>query len=173
MFRQLFIPGWVLVLFAANVSADDKTTAVEQPILKLFVGFWKSEGDLKSANGGDGFRMKEEWTAKLNEDGELVIEGSRVLNDGAPEKFRWSMFHNPTTDLLEAVHMDPNDPASAMRFEGTATIDPPVLELRSGDSLIRFAFKGEHSSLIDTEVSLCNESGEVDLAGTVHHKKER
>lgn len=160
-----------LAFLVAVAHADDKARENQTRGLKRFVGAWKSEGELKSQKTGDILKITEEWTGKLGDDGELVIEGTRALNAAAPDPFRWNMNFNPSTELLEAVHLNPNDPAGAMRFEGNGTLDPPVLELRSGDSIIRFTFKGDALDQIHTEVTLCNEAGEPDLVGTVDHKK--
>ena len=60
----------------------------------------------------------------------MLIEGTREIGDSGPQKYRWTITHNPTTDLFEAVQVNPEDQQNAIRFEGNLTGEPPHLELK-------------------------------------------
>jgi hypothetical protein len=166
----------VLILCATSLPAEDKSKLGEHPFFKHLVGSWKSKGELKSADGSI-VKITEEWTCKVNDEGELIIEGTRDINDGGPQRYRWSITHNSTTDLYEAVQANPDDQQNAIRFEGSVTGTPPVLELKAqfgnggGSATVTDTFTGEGHDSFDTKVVLAKDSGDPNLEGTIKNER--
>jgi hypothetical protein len=165
-----------LGLCVASLPAEDKSKLGEHPFFKHFVGSWKSSGELKAADGNT-VKIVEEWTCKVNETGELVIDGTRDINDQGPQKYRWSITHNPTTDLYEAVQGNPDDNQNAMRFEGNVSGTPAVFELKSqfgnggGSATVTDTFTGDGYDAFDTKIVLANDSGVTTLEGVMKNER--
>lgn len=173
---RLLLPV-LFVCCAAAALADDKSKFSEHAFFKHFVGSWKSSGELKGADGNT-VKIVEEWTCKISDEGELVIEGTRDINDQGPTKYRWNITHNPTTDLFEAVQvLDTNNPQNTLRFEGTVTGDPPVLELKAqfgnggGSATVTDTFTGSGHDAFDTKIVLLKDNGDTNLEGTVKNER--
>lgn len=166
----------LLIVCVATLHAAEPAKFSEHPFFKHFVGSWKSAGDLKGADGNT-ITVTEEWTCKISDEGELVIEGTRQFNAGDVQRYRWSISHNPTTDLYEAVQSNPDDQANSMRFEGSVTGEPPVLELKGqfgnggGSATVTDTFTGEGYDTFDTKVVLLKDDGEVNLEGTIKNER--
>ncbi len=166
-------------LFSAMLMAQDNTNATklsEHPFFKSFIGTWKAEGDLKGADGNI-VSVKEEWTGKVSEEGELVIEGTRDINSGGPQKYQWTITHNATTDLYEAVLSNPDDPAHPLRFEGSLTGEPAVLELKAqvgngGTINVTDTFIGDDHKVFETKVVFVGDTGTVTMEGTLKNEKQ-
>jgi hypothetical protein len=161
----------------ASLFADEKAKFSEHPFFKHFVGSWKSEGELKSADGNT-VKIAEEWTCKISDEGGLVIEGSRSINEQLPSKYEWTITHNPTTDLYEAVQvLDKNNPENTLRFEGSITGEPPVLELKSqfgnggGSATVTDTFTGEGHDTFESKIVLLKDNGDPNLEGTLKNER--
>jgi hypothetical protein len=173
--NRIFIVA--LALLGASVSAQEKAKFSEHPFFKHLVGSWKSEGDLKSADGNT-VTIVEEWTCTASDEGELLIEGSRSLNGQEPSQYEWKITHNPTTDLYEAIQvLDKNDPGNTLRFEGSVTGEPPVLELKSqfgnggGSATVTDSFTGEGHDTFESKIVLLKDNGDPNLEGTLKNKR--
>jgi hypothetical protein len=166
----------LLAFFTSALPAADTAKFSEHPFFKHFVGSWKSAGELK---GGDGnvIKITEEWVCTIDDEGGLLIEGTRQFNDGDVQKYRWNITHNSNTDLYEAVQTNLDDQANSMRFEGSVTGEPPVLELKGqfgnggGSATVTDSFTGEGHNTIDTKVVLLKDDGEVNLEGTIKNER--
>lgn len=160
-----------------DLTADGKPKLSEHAFFKHLIGEWKAEGELKSTSDGNTIKIKQEWAGKTSDEGELIIEGTRIVNDGEVQKYRWTITHNPTTDLFEAVQLNPDDAANAIRFEGTVTGTPPALELRAqfgnggGSLTITDTFTGEGHDLLETKVVALNDAGGINLEGVIKNKR--
>ena len=147
----------------------------DHSFFKHFIGSWKAGGDLKGADGNI-VTVKEEWTGKLGDDGGLVIEGTRDINNGDPQKYCWTITHNATTDLFEAVLSNPDDPGHPLRFEGSITGEPAVLELKAqvgngGTINVTDTFLGEDHRSFETKVVFIGDTGNVTLEGTLKNER--
>ncbi len=148
----------------------------DHPFFKHFVGSWKSAGELKGADGNV-VKITEEWTCKISDEGELVIEGTRQMNDGDVQKYRWSITHNPTTDLYEATLANPEDQQNALHWEGNLTGDPPMLELKTqfgnggGSATVTDSFSGTGHDTFETKVVLLKDNGDPNLEGTIKNER--
>lgn len=168
----------LLALAACPAPAQDKAKLVEHPFFRALVGEWKSAGELKGADGNV-VKVTEEWVGKVSDEGELVIEGTRTVNDNPPSKYRWVITHNPTTDLYEAVQSDVENPQNALRFEGNVTGEPAVLELKAqfsgggGGVTVTDTFMGEDKKVLETRVVFLKDSGEVNLEGTIRNERAK
>lgn len=166
----------LLILSCAALHGAEPAKFSEHPFFKHFVGSWKSAGELKGADGNT-ITVTEAWTCKISDEGELVIEGTRQFNAGDVQRYRWSISHNPTTDLYEAVQSSLDDPQNSMRFEGSVTGDPPVLELKGqfgnggGSATVTDSFTGGGYDTFDTKVVLRKDDGEVNLEGTIKNER--
>lgn len=167
------------VLFSLSgtcLPAQDKAKLVEHPFFKALIGEWKAAGELKGADGNV-VKISEEWVGKVSDEGELVIEGSRTVNDNPPQKYRWAITHNPTTDLYEAVQTDVDNPKNAVRFEGNVTGEPAVLELKAqfgnggGSVTVTDTFSGADTKVLETKVVFLKDTGEVNLEGTIKNER--
>ena len=174
LFRCLSLVS--LMLCAVRLPAADKPMFSEHPFFKHFIGSWKSAGELKAADGNI-IKITEEWICKISDEGELLIEGTREVGDSGPQKYRWTITHNPTTDLFEAVQSNPDDQQNAIRFEGNLTGDPPRLELKGqfgnggGSVSVTDSFTGEGHDVFDTKVVLLKDNGDTNLEGTLKNER--
>jgi hypothetical protein len=166
----------VVLLMLCAVSAADSPKFSEHPFFKHFIGSWKSAGDLKAADGNI-IKITEEWSCKISDEGELLIEGTRVIADNPPQKYLWRITHNPTTDLFEAVQTNPDDPSGTIRFEGNLTGEPPHLELKGdfgnggGSVAVTDTFTGEGHDAFDTRIVLLKDNGDTNLEGTLKNER--
>lgn len=164
----------LLVSVATKAFSQEKAKFTDHPFFKHLIGSWKGKGELKAADGNL-LKIVEEWTCKVSDEGELVIEGTRVVNDNAErEKFRWSITHNPSTDLYEATHVDAQN---SIRFEGTIIGEPLVFELKAqlgnggGSATVTDSFTGGGHDAFDTKVMILSDSGNTNLEGTIKHER--
>lgn len=175
--RSPFLTGLLLLLAGSvMVFSQDKAKLTEHPFFKHKIGNWKSTGQLTSATSPDVIKITQEWTARFSGEGEFIIEGTRAINDGAPHRYQWIIGYNPTTDLLEARHLDPDQPGDAVRFEGTVTKEPLGMELRgqlsgSGTMTVTEVFKDGDHDTIECRVAFLNESGDTNTSGTLIHRR--
>jgi hypothetical protein len=159
-----------------SLVAEDKSKFADHPFFKHLVGSWKSEGDLKGTDGKP-IKITQEWMCKVSDEGGVVIEGSRSVNDGALlQKYRWNITHNPTTDLYEAVQMDAESQQNSIRFEGTFGGTTATLELKAemangGTATITDSFTGEGHDTFESKILVTNVKGDTTLEGTL--KSER
>jgi hypothetical protein len=170
------LPLVLLILCAVHLSAADSEKFSEHPFFKHFVGTWKAAGELKAADGNI-IKITEEWNCKISDEGELLIEGTRVIADNPPQKYRWTITHNPTTDLFEAVQVNPEDQQNAIRFEGNLSGDPPQLELKGqfgnggGSVAVTDTFTGEGHDAFETKIVLLKDNGDTNLEGTLKNER--
>lgn len=173
-----FVPSVTITLVATCLSLYSEVSSIklsEHPFFKHFIGSWKAGGDLKAADGNI-VTVKEEWTGKISDEGELIIEGTRDINSGGPQKYQWTITHNATTDLFEAVLSNPDDSAHPLRFEGSLTGEPAVLELKAqvgngGTINVTDAFVGEDHRTFETKVVFVGDTGNITLEGTLKNEK--
>lgn len=167
----------LLALVVPPLFSQEKSKITGHPFFKHLAGEWKTEGELKSETNDNTVKIKEEWAGKVSDEGEFIIEGTRVTNDSEPQKFRWTITHNLTTDLYEAVQVNPDDAANAIRFEGTIMESPLALELRAqfgnggGSATVTDTFTAEDHSILTTKVVLLNDAGGTNLEGTLTSKR--
>ena len=163
----------VLFLAAFPCLAGPKTNFATHPFFKQFVGSWKGSGELKGTQDGNTLKVEQEWTCKVSDEGELIVDGFRTVT-GLAEKqpYKWSFTHNPTTDLYEVVLSNPGQDQNAIRFEGTLTGDPLVLELKAqfgnggGSMFVTDSFNAA-GDVMEGKVVFYNDSGGINLEGVI------
>jgi hypothetical protein len=172
--RSAVLASFFLTTFSLGGADGPKLS--EHPFFKHLVGSWKTAGELKGADGNV-VKVKQEWTCKILDERELLIEGTRSFNDGAPDKYRWSITHNATTDMYEAVLSNPEDQSNSLRFEGNVTGDPPICEFKAqfgnggGSAVVTDSFTGGGYDAFDTKVVLTKDNGDPNLEGTIKNER--
>lgn len=161
----------LMSLAGGRAMAEDKFDFKSHFFLKHMLGEWVTEGDLKSADGNV-IKLKEEWKAEVLGDNTLVIEGRRQLNDDS-QKYKWTITHNPATDLFEAAHRFSEDNPETQRFEINFSEAEMKMEmtgfLGSGNAkaVIVDTFSGDDRDTFKGEVTLTDDSGGTTLSGTL------
>jgi hypothetical protein len=166
--------AWV-VLFVAVWSgwSEEPKDLAKHFMLKHYIGSWEAEGTLKNKDGQD-ITLTESWSGKVDGPGAFCIEGSRTLN-GDTQSFKWTITHNPATDSFEAILLGQD--GNQLRFEAQFSEADVTLELKAvtgngdGAVTVKEKFDGEGKDVIESEITVRGDDGQMTLQGTISHKR--
>jgi len=161
----------MFLLPAAPKAADLSS----HPVIKLYLGKWTAEGELKGQDGSI-ITVSQTWEGRADGENAFLIQGSRTVN-GETQSYSWRITHNAATDLIEATLIGQD--GNTIRFEAQASEATSTLELKavtgSGMSSISVTdvFSGEGKDTLESKVLFTGEQGETTLEGTLTNKKEK
>lgn len=161
----------LLLQCAGGALAEDKFDFKTHFFLKHLLGEWTTEGELKGKEGNV-VRIKEDWKAEALGENTFAIEGKREINENS-QTFKWTITHNPGTNLFEATHHSGDDNPDTQRFEIQFSEAEMKMEMTAllggGDSkvVIVDTFRGKERDSFEGRVTLTDESGAVTLSGTL------
>lgn len=69
------------------------------------IGQWTAEGKIALPDNPEGVEITESWTGKFDDEGRLVIDGSRTVGD-TEQTFRWIYFFNAAQEWYEVLYRD-------------------------------------------------------------------
>lgn len=165
----------IACLFFALASAASAADLSQHPVIKLYLGKWTAQGDLKGQDGSP-ISVSQTWEGKADGESAFLIEGKRTVNN-EEQSFSWRITHNAATDLIEATLIGQD--GNQIRFEAQASADNHSMELKavtgSGMSSISITdvFTGDEKDTIESKILFTGEQGETTLEGTITHKKEK
>lgn len=176
MNKCLFLIAVLAIIVAGQVGAENKPPA-EHAFFKLLKGKWKTEGELKGADGMV-HKYKAEWEGIARDDGSFVMEGTREIGDNTSHQYRWTFNMGAGEGLYEATHEIMNDTGNAQRFEVSAPEAMMGMEVTafigSGNAKVTLkeTFLDEEHKKLQTEFTVTNEGGEVTLSATLLNLKQ-
>ena len=92
------------IWFACIASASAQQP-VDHPVFQKLVGKWTAEGEFTLPNVEQAIKLTEEWTGEFDDQGRLVIDGTRKLGE-TEQTFRWIYYYNPSLELHEVSYKD-------------------------------------------------------------------
>jgi hypothetical protein len=166
---------FLICLFLLSSPFIAGADLANQPIIKLYVGKWTAEGELR-AKDGNTILVSQTWEGKADGENAFLIEGQRTVNS-EQQSFKWSIAHNAATDLLEAT-LTAQD-GNTIRFEAHASEADSSLELKAvtgsgGSSIsIKDQFSGEGMDVMESTIVFTDEQGQTTLEGKITHRREK
>ncbi|MCG8599798.1 MAG: hypothetical protein MI807_06630 [Verrucomicrobiales bacterium] len=153
------------VFSLAKVNGND---FADHPYFSKIVGEWHGEGELTSADG-EVIPIREDWSAKVNDEGGFTVEGDRVWGEES-QQFHWIFEKNAATELIECEYwhtgMD-----EALRFQVNLSDDGVEMRAPIGDGEITVQNTFEKGK-ITGGVSLVGADGQVGLGGSLKHVRK-
>ncbi len=77
----------------------------QHALFQKMIGQWTAEGKITLPDNEQGVEITENWTGKFDDEGRLVIDGSRTVGD-TEQTFRWIYFFNATQEWYEVLYRD-------------------------------------------------------------------
>ena len=177
-FSDRTAPGWgrLGLLAAIGILMTVAPTFGQQPkdhaLFKKLVGSWHAEGKMTVAESGDVITVIEDWKGEFDDEGRLVVEGTRKLNDNE-HTFRWVYSYNDASELYEALYSDSNSEeerswqVSVMESESQMEVRAPM-----GEGATLTLLRTIKDGSFDAKVTIVDASGTESVSGTVKHTRE-
>jgi hypothetical protein len=107
---------------------------VDHPVFQKLVGEWKAEGELTLPNVEQAIKLTEEWKGEFDDEGRLVINGTRKLGENE-QTFSWIYYYNTSLEFHEVTYKDSNS-EEEKTFQVSANEEESWIELQIplGDS---------------------------------------
>lgn len=78
---------------------------VDHSVFQKMVGEWKAEGELNMPNAEQPIAITEEWNGEFDDEGRLVINGTRKLGD-SEQTYSWIYYYNSSLEFHEVTYKD-------------------------------------------------------------------
>jgi hypothetical protein len=164
----------VLGVWCVLIAPAMAQQPVDHSVFQKMVGEWKAEGELTMPNVDQPILITEEWKGEFDDEGRLVINGTRKLGDNE-QTYSWIYYYNSSLEFHEVTYKDSNS-EEEKTFQVSANEDESWIELQiplgdSGATLnLRSAVRQGNIESVATVV----DSGGGDVGGgkIVHTRAE-
>ncbi len=170
--RSTVLISALLVCLLAGVGSLHAQQPAKHPLLKKMVGTWASTGELHISEDGSSVALSEQWTGVADAEGNLVVEGTRKLNEDE-QTFRWVYFFNASTELYEATYTDSNS-EEEKTWQISINEADSVIEMQAplgGGTTLSSRTKISNDRLV-AQIKIVDQSGTEAASGTITHVRE-